>query len=308
MTGQTRTVDTGSIDLGDLGGQLKSSDQDAYVRALLVRKGPAWELYHAWALIGAEPPLWAEAVWEYEQLALVSGRIPARRLAGLCPPGPGESITIGRFQASVPGAMGPASWTHRPSYALHERVPLPMPVTEFQIAAGALNRQLAHHVLVAEGAPSFPEPNSAWRAFSEGDFSLAGAAQPPNQLALLRMAEDEAWIGNVHVTATQVGVQVHGTAVQGTELELFGTSDRSHRRLDGPGTVTFTVSNGLPKSAWLWLKRGSSWLDYRSIDARSGWTGDLARAGVEIEQPVEPQANIEALIASGEGPQLVSRE
>jgi len=185
-------------------------------------------------------------------------------------------------------------------------------VTDFQIAAASLPnqqvRQVRHHMLVAEGAPSFPEPNSAWRAFSEADFSLSGAGQPPSELALLRVAEDGAWIGNVHVTPTQVTAEVHGTAVQGTEMELFGVSDRSAQQLNGPGTVTFPVNNGLPNSAWLWLNRGSRWLDYRSIDARSGWTGDLTRARVEIEQPVEPQANIEALIASGEGPQLEFKE
>jgi hypothetical protein len=125
---------------------------------------------------------------------------------------------------------------------------------------------------------------------------------------MLRVAENEAWIGNVHVTPTQVTAAVHGSAVKGCELELFGVSDRSAQRLDGAGTVTFPVSNGLPKSAWLWLKRGSKWLDYRSIDAQSGWTGDLTRALVEIEQPIEPQANIEALITSGEGPQLEFKE
>jgi hypothetical protein len=36
------------------------------------------------------------------------------------------------------------------------------------------------------------------------------------------------------------------------------------QRLDGPGTAALP-SDGLPGSAWFWLKRGSRWLDYRSI-------------------------------------------
>lgn len=139
-------------------------------------------------------------------------------------------------------------------------------------------------------------------------FSLSGAGQPPNEVALLRMAETEAWLGHVHVTATMAEADVHGDNVAGAELELYGVSDRGHTLLDGPGTVAFPVAEGLPASAWLWLKRQCRWLDYRSIDARSGWTTDLARAGVTIEQPAEPQANIEALIASGEGPQLEFKE
>jgi Putative DNA-binding domain len=302
-------VDTGTADLDDFSRRLAACDKDAYVRALLKRTEPAWELYHAWALIGAEPPQWAETTWQYEHLAFVACRLPAHLLAGLCSPESGSIVNLGQFEATVPGVIGPSNWTRRPSYPLHERVPLSFPVTEYRIvAANQENRQIPHQMLVAEGTPSFPEPQSAWRAFSESDFSLSGASQPPNEFALLRIAEDEAWIGAVHVSPTSLTANVHGNAVRGAQMELYGIADRSAQRLDGPGIVTFPLSDGLPASAWLWLKRGSHWLDYRSIDARSGWTGDLSRAGVEIEQAMEPQANIEALIASGEGPQLEFKE
>lgn len=149
-----------------------------------------------------------------------------------------------------------------------------------------------------------PEPNSAWRAFTEGDFSLSGAQTPPTDLAVICIAETDAWIGHMHVTATQVTVEVHGDAVAGCELELYGVTDRTSQRLDGPGTVTFSLAHGLPDHAWLWLKRGTNWLDYRSVSPRSGWTGDLARAGVEIEVPIDSQVSVEALIAAGEGPRV----
>jgi hypothetical protein len=97
-----------------------------------------------------------------------------------------------------------------------------------------------------------------------------------------------------------------GCNVEEADLELYGVSERCVRRLSAAGPVTF--SQGLPAHAWLWLKRGASWIDYRSIDARSVWTGDLNRAGVEIEPPIEPQAHIEALIPSGEGPQTEFKE
>ncbi|MEU6324630.1 ATP-binding protein [Streptomyces sp. NPDC047009] len=101
---------------------------------------------------------------------------------------------------------------------------------------------------------------------------------------------------------------MEGSRVNGAELELFGESERSSRRLEAAGEATFPLAHGLPAHAWLWLKRGTMWLDYRSIDPRSGWTGDLDRAGVEIEVPVEPQVRIEALIASGEGPHVEFKE
>jgi hypothetical protein len=250
--------------------------------------------------------------WEYQNLAFVSCLMSAARLAGLCSTKAGASVKFGHLKAVIPASIGPANWSHRPSYAYYEREPVPIPTTDYRIAAASLPnqamRQVPHEMLIAEDAPSFPEPNSAWRAFFEGDFSLAGTGQPPSELAMLRIAEDHAWIGNVHVTATQLTADIHGNKVRGSSLELFGESDRHTRLLKKRGTVTIPLKDGLPKSAWLWLKRGSDWMDYRSIDAQSGWSGNLTRAGVSIERPVEPQANIEALIASGEGPRLEFKE
>jgi Putative DNA-binding domain len=122
-------------------------------------------------------------------------------------------------------------------------------------------------------------------------------------LAVLRFARLDGWIGRVHVTPAELTADVCGSRIAGCELELYGESDRSSRRLAGPGAVVFPLDLGLPASAWLWLKQGTSWLDYRSIDARSGWTGGLAGAGVEFDLPVDPQASVEALLAAGEGPQ-----
>ncbi len=306
--GQTRPVDTGQTDLVDFGRQLREHGGIAHVRALLLGTEEGWVVYHVWALVGAEPPDWLETTWQYEQLSLVSCRLPAGDLSALFSGDTGAAITLGETTAHVRAGLGPANWTRRPSYAIHDRMPLPIPVTEYQISAADPNRHLPHHMLVGEGCPSFPEPNSAWRAFAEGDYSLTGASQPPHELALIRIAETGGWIGTVHVTATHLSAEVRGTAVAGAELELFGVADRSQQQLDGPATVSFALSSGLPASAWLWLKRRTQWLDYRPIDAGSGWTGDLSRAGVEIEQPVDPQANVEALIASGEGPQLEFKE
>jgi hypothetical protein len=97
-------------------------------------------------------------------------------------------------------------------------------------------------------------------------------------------------------------VEIHGDAVKGAILELNGATNRLSHRLDEAGTFTLPLANGLPDDAWLWLKRSMRWLDFRSISVQSPWTGDLRRAAVEIEAPIDPQASVEALIAAGEGP------
>jgi hypothetical protein len=255
---------------------------DAYVRAFLRRAEAGWGFHHVWALVGAEPPGWLEQTWQYDDLAFVACAVPAAVLAGLCETA-GGVVTLGGLSALVPGPTGPANWARRPSFARHDRLQLPWPVTDYRIAvADSASRQLPHEMLVAEGCPSFPEPQSAWRAFCEGDFSLAGAQGLPQELAVFRFAVLDGWIGHVHVTPTELTVDIHGGRVAGSELELFGEAGRCSLRLAGSGPVALRLDRGLPASAWLWLKRGTSWLDYRSIDSRSGWTGDVACADVGL--------------------------
>jgi hypothetical protein len=301
-------MDMFSIELPELRRDLEASQKDAYIRALALRNGDGWQLYHAWAVVGSEPPQWAEEIWRYEQHLFIACHQTAADLAALCPSSVNDAIVLGEFSLSVPTAIGPANCQRHPSYSRHDRGPLPVPVTDIRItAAERTGIGVPHEILAGEG-PSFPEPNSAWRAFATGDYSLAGAQAPPTELATLRVAADAAWIGPVHVTASQLTAEVCGIDVAGAELELFSESIRDTLRISGPGTVAFPLPSGLPSSAWLWLKRGTSWLDYRSLDIRSGWTGDLYRAEVTIDVPVEPQANIEALIYSGEGPKVEFKE
>jgi hypothetical protein len=101
-------------------------------------------------------------------------------------------------------------------------------------------------MLVAESCPSFADVNNAWRAFTENDYALTGAQSPPTDLAIIRIAEHEAWLGPIHVGPTDMTVEIHGDAVNGAVLELNGATDRMDHRLDGPGTVTLPLTNGLP--------------------------------------------------------------
>ena len=235
-----------------------------------------------------EPPEWAEQAWQYERLAFVAFEVPAADLAALCATTPAGVIALGQFQVTVPAAIGPANWRKQPSFARHDRPFLPWPVTDFHIAAGGQPlRQLPHALLVGDSCPSFPEPNSAWRAFFEGDFSLTGAQSPPTDLAMLRVVQDAGWLGRIQVTATRLTVEVNGTSLDGCELELFEVTGRASQPVSSPGEVTFSLDRRLPELAWLWLKNGTRWLDYRSIDPGSGRTGDLARAGwISLFRPI----------------------
>jgi len=297
-------VDRDSTRLSAISGALARTDSPAFVRALLRASGDGWVVNHAWAAVTPDPPPgWEEQTWRYEQVAFVACATRATDLAALSSPD-GGTIALAGIQGSVPAARDSAVRTHRPSFARHDPVVLPWPATEFRLTAAEEQPQLPHDTLIGGSSPSFPEPQSAWRAFFEGDFSLSGAGAPPTELAVIRLADTRAWLGSIHVTATQLTVQVHGHASARAQLELFSTTNRAEQLISGPGPATFALENGLPPDAWLWLKRGMEWLDYRAIDARSGWAANLERAGVTFDIPTDPQASIEALLSAGEGPDV----
>ncbi|MFD4553482.1 helix-turn-helix domain-containing protein [Streptomyces sp. NPDC058469] len=294
------------VQLDEVVRSISEDDRDAYVRLLALRQGKCWVLHDCWVLVGAEPPGWVETEWMYERYAFVAGRVAAADLALLYSDSACNAMTVGSLSVWSPGAASTVTVERRPGYSRLDRPQLTFPVVEYALSPfDQTDRQLPHMMLVgAGGAPSFPEPDSAWRAFFEGDFSLAGRSSPSSDLAKVRIADRAAWIAGVHITATELTVSVEGDAVQGTDLELYGVEERTVRRLDAAGPITIALANGLPTHAWLWLKRGTDWLDYRSIDPSSVWTNQAGRAGVEIDLPVDPVAAVEALIASGEGPRL----
>jgi hypothetical protein len=212
------------------------------------------------------------------------------------------AIVLGGIEAV---AQASTQWERRPSFARHQLIAVPWPLVEFAVhRADHVQQQLQHDILAAEGCPPFPEPQSAWRAFFEGNFSLMGAQGVPSGLATIRLTDTTGWLGDIQVTPTLLTAQVHGDGLDGACLELFSVTDRAEKSIVESGRVSFPLASGLPADGWVWLKRGKHWLDYRAIDSRSGYAADLARSGVTIDIPTDPQANVEALIVGGEGPQV----
>jgi Putative DNA-binding domain len=303
-------VTAGTTELAGLHALLEEEgDRLAYVRALLRPSTNGWQLLHLWALVGLEPPRWSEQTWQYDGATLVSTVISPADLAPICSGDDPGNMVISGFSIEVPKAQGPVPWRREPSFARLDRMLLSRPTTNYDVAPAKHDRSSApSRPLVGTECPSFLDLEHGWAAFVEDDFTVAKAHRLPVPLATIRIADSRGWIDQVHVAATEATVAVHGDGVAGGELELYGATGSVSQPLDGPGTVTFPLVDGLPQDAWLWLKHGTTWLDYRSIDPGSDYTGELERAGVDIEVPIEPQANIEALIAAGEGPHVEFKE
>lgn len=90
-----------------------------------------------------------------------------------------------------------------------------------------------------------------------------------------------------------------GSELADTFLELNGAERRTVVAVDKRRTV-LQLPDGLPRDAWLWLKRGSEWLDFRSLTRWGGYQSP----DIEIELPRDPLAEVSRMAAQGEGATL----
>ncbi|MHB1527217.1 MAG: AlbA family DNA-binding domain-containing protein [Candidatus Dormibacteria bacterium] len=91
-----------------------------------------------------------------------------------------------------------------------------------------------------------------------------------------------------------------GASALGCKVEVNGATYRVAKRVGKTGKVRLPLPHGLPDDSWLYLSRGTRWLDYRAIGDRVRSRGDLAKAGVTVEVPRDPESDLEAMIATGE--------
>jgi hypothetical protein len=215
-------------------------------------------------------------------------------------------IKIGRHRVSIPAVQPKIQVQHHPSFEQHDRERLRQPTFDYAFSvAKRVDPFSTSRYLVGRGGPSFLDLDSAYRAFFEGNYDMHAQSSMPSEVVKTRVVDERGMIGPIHVTATQLAVEVNGDELRGADLELFSPTTRHTIRLGGPQTLSFALPEGLPASnVWLWLKSRGTWLDYRSLAAP--WATDevLNQAGVQIDRPVEPQAIVEALVYAGEGPRV----
>jgi hypothetical protein len=280
-----------------------AADPDpVYLKAVMYREGGDWKLRHISALLSAEPPPgWREDDWQYESVAFVavvtSGAMLARVTAG-------QSADLGGYQVPGLALNYQTRYSRLPSFAQSFGLMIPWPILENELTTGS-NGSLPGGYLVSETAPTFTSAGAAFQAFFHDERSLSVRIDVPHFEVLVRKALKDAYLGPVHSVASELVVEVNGTDVAGAVLELTGQSYGMSQPVDGPGIITLPLEDGLPQEPWVWLKRGTSWLDYRPLFPT--WAGSAERlrlAGVTEEVPVEPDSAVEALIAGGEGPQL----
>jgi len=253
----------------------------------------------------AEPPGWQPLVWEYDDVTFLAAQASSTALAAALDRDDAQVVTLSGYDLTLPVLSEQLSQQHKPSRARYDSVLLPWPtlISEPWIHERPGGEQRPQGYLIGDDCPSFPSYEAAFRAFFYGDFSRSPGGQVPSGFGTIRVVDGRAWLERVRITPAALDICLGGSCVAGARVELNSATYRSDTRATETGRVTLPLPDGLPLGAWLYLSRDREWLDYRAI-GEYAVPADLARAGVEVEVPEDPESEIQALLSRGEGLQV----
>lgn len=284
-------------------------DGEAWAWALAVR-GPSdlETLVYGQFVIGPRPTTWTGQSWHYESARFLSAKVPISALLGALSTDSGGRLQIGHTDIVLPSVQSTAQVLRRPSFELHDLDRSAYPSIEYQISEANQTTGLANaarmNFLVGTDGPTFIDLDAAYRAFFRGEYDALARDPLPSQLLQIRVLDETAVLGPIHIRATEMSVEVRGTNPVGATLEYFSPQRRERYPITEPGTVSIALPDGLPASnAWLWLTRGTMWHDYRALTGPGASTEQLEAAGVDREgDSRDEQATAEAIVYGGEGP------
>lgn len=202
-------VDLGQIQLGELASQI--GEQQAFVRAALVRDGDGWKLWTCEAVVEVEPPGWRPASWTYPSHAFVAVVAPASSLLQSLKTDREGEVVVGSFRATVSPIYDMVQWRHLPSRAVYDPSPLPWPSVDYELnGPQPAATSGPSGFMIGEGSPSFTDSDAALRAFFYGDYSTIGAGRTTGRILLIRRIEQAAWIKHVTIGPTHLDVGLRG--------------------------------------------------------------------------------------------------
>jgi hypothetical protein len=207
-----------------------------------------------------------------------------------------EEAVLGGFRVTLPSVPDSIQWEAKASRSPSAFEPLPWPHRTYGVAWNPLKDPPGSGTLVGPEAPSFVQ-----FAYAAGNFfGLPGAlGGTGGQGQLFRLQDRSGRISSVRVGPTDVEVALEGERLPGSVIELASERPGSSILLGNEGheVVRFPLPEGLPRGAWMVLKREGRWLDRKFLN----WP-NAADPGVEHE--VEDRDRLATLIAAGEGPNI----
>lgn len=297
-------VDVGSIELSELRSLLRARRRKAWITAVAKKdkSEDGMRLLNAQVVVGVRPSAWRDHTWAYEECIFSTAISSTSKLAApLGSPGT-QMIRVGPVDAFFELPETNFSWQRLPSLTRYSQLTLPWPSTEYTLTMVNPHqfRAPSGYLVGRDEAPSFPTFGSVFNAFFEGDFTVTGSQQSTTSQITVRIVDNRARITRVRIRPTSLDVWVGGHDLPDARLELNGADYRTTTALEKGGRITLPLPTGLPPDAWLWLKAGHEWLDFRAL---TGWGGHTS-PDVETELPQDPIADLSRLATQGEGPHL----
>ncbi|MGY0459451.1 AlbA family DNA-binding domain-containing protein [Kitasatospora sp. cg17-2] len=270
--------------------------EDVRARLVLVTDTQEqWRLHHGEVLLDA-PDLDTngEETWLYPTVAFVARRLRGSLVADLlC----GKPADIGSFRVfadqdsthvSADNLRGNQVWTGRTT---------PWPRTEWTIRRISTDYR-NHGVLV--GDTSYPSFLTFDQAVSSFLYRRPYDSRTTvDQLWRVVQPRRGAWFQKVTVAPDRLTVDLEGDDLDGVVLELSEPADSRRLSVEGAGSYSFDLPEGLRVESLLIAHRSGKWLDMRHFPA--GPYGSVRDTSVVWEQP---ELELELLLADGEGPQL----
>jgi hypothetical protein len=282
-------------------------DATAWVRFLVEQHDDRWTLRYGHAVIGDQPGSWPGDSWTYEQLRFLAAELPVHDLLGALDGAPETRLIIDGVEVTVP-TSNETNVQHRPSFELHDRERLPHPSFEYSLSrvGGRTTTNQRSGFLVGPDSPSFTDLDAAYRAFFLGSYEVPANQSIPSELLHVRVVDQRAWIGPIHVRATELTVQVGDTARTGLTLEYFSPTYRTRVAVEQAGELFVPLPDGVGSTnTWVWLTEGTDWRDYRALTGP--WASDEQLTDADVEREFasrDMQAEVEAIVYGGEGPEV----
>jgi hypothetical protein len=267
------------------------------VRIAAVYNKEIWQCHTIEVTTGEKPESWCARRWKYPEALFLDMETTGAQLLESLHQG---EIAYDQLTIDISGLLGSQSFSwhkyaSRFNNAQFER--LEWPSIQYRSDSSAGNQLPQPGTLISDDTPSFWSFLDAVVAF----FGIAtNLGYRADQVFILRVQDKSGRISKIRIEDSTIGVLVEGTGLEGAKVELAIGADFDVAEISGDDTqeVEFRLPSSLPPHAYVVLKRGSEWLDRKLINSSYGSERDEA---VEV---VEPTAEVEMLVAYGEGPQV----
>ena len=280
-------MDQGQSDLQHLREELAGDDRLAWVRAVA---GPEdsgkRKLLFAQITIGPQPESWSSSSWLYEQCVFCADSIPLSEIVEILKPEAESLLSVGGVDTYVELAGGSFQWFRKPSMAIYEEIQLPWPTVLYRPNFISRNLNAPAAFLVGEGGtPTFPLFSAAFGAFFLDDFRVTATRNPQLGELSICLVDQRGWIERVDQHNKRLAITLGGSGLAGCVLEFNSVGHHQILRPIEPGQAIVELpSVDLPADAWVWLKRGPDWLDYRNLQKWGGYVSPDVIVGSEGEE------------------------